>query len=107
LRSTRENEDPKLGKNIDKLTDQIEAEIAKGDQKDADLLKDLRAKRTMLSKMLRRRNVGVYGAVNLRTDGKEAVIAFRKEVQSDTNRWFYYELKRRPSGAFEVELGGH
>ena len=51
--------------------------------------------------------VGVYGAINLRTDGETAVLAFRKENSSPKSRWFYYELHRDASGAFFPELKGH
>ena len=107
LRSTREREDDKLGPKLDQLSNEIEAEVAKGDQGDEELLKTLRAERKKLRDDLLKRNVGVYGAINLRTDGKDAVIAFRKESASPTNRWFFYELKRDKKGVFLPVLKGH
>ncbi len=106
-RSTREREDDKLGPKLDKLTTEIENEVAKGDDANKDLLKRLRADRRKLREQLLKRNVGVYGAINLRTDGKDAVIAFRKESGSPKNRWFFYKLMRGPDGLFSPVLKGH
>jgi hypothetical protein len=36
----------------------------------------------------------VSRAINLRTDGKDAVIAYRKKSASPKNRWFFYKLTR-------------
>lgn len=107
LRSTREREDKKTGPRLKALSDAIEAEVAKGDAADSDKLKGLREQRRKLRQALLKRNVGVFGAVNLRTDGKNAVIAFRKESSSDTSRWFYYELQRDDDGSFSTKLKGH
>jgi beta-lactamase superfamily II metal-dependent hydrolase len=106
-RSTREREDEKLGPKLEKLSAGIEAEVAKGDDGDKDLLKTLRAERRKLREELLKRNVGVFGAINLRTDGKDAVVAFRKESASPSNRWFYYELTRDKKGVFSPVLKGH
>lgn len=106
-RSTREREDKTLGTKLKKLSTEIEAEVAKGGEGDKDLLKAKRAERDKLRKELLRRNVGVYGAINLRTDGKTAVIAFRKEAASPKNRWFFYELTRGSGGVFSSVLKGH
>ena len=106
-RGTREREDTKLGPRLEKLSKQIEDEAAKGAAADADKLKEWRTQRRKLRDDLLKRNVGVYGAINLRTDGKDAVIAFRKEVASPTNRWFYYELERDDDGGFTPILAGH
>jgi hypothetical protein len=40
--------------------------------------------------------------VNLRTDGRKAVIAFRKEKPRGVKRWFYYELEKNVDGVFQV-----
>ena len=106
-RSTREREDDKLGPKLEKLSAKIEAEVAKENGGDKDLLKTLRAERRKLRDDLLKRNVGVFGAINLRTDGKDAVIAFRKEAASPKNRWFYYELRRDKKGVFSPILKGH
>lgn len=107
LRSTRERESDDLRKKIDAVNIEIADENRKGDDADKDALKDLQRKRRSLLNDALRRNVGVYGAINLRTDGETAVLAFRKEKASAKNRWFYYELHRDPSGAFFPELKGH
>jgi beta-lactamase superfamily II metal-dependent hydrolase len=96
LRSTREREDPKLRTKLDKLSEEI------GTETDAARKKELRKERSDLLDEIFKRNVGVYGAINLRTDGNSAVIAFRKEEASATNRWFYYELEKDRDGVFQV-----
>ena len=107
LRSAREHEDQKLGPKLRKLDKAIETEILLGDQGDADQLKVLKSARADIRKTLMRRNIGVYGAVNLRTDGKNAVIGFRKESGSASSRWFYYELVSDSKGNFTTKLVGH
>ena len=107
LRSTRERENDKLGPNLEKVSIKIEKEVAKGENSNKDLLKTLRTERKKLRQDLLKRNVGVYGAINLRTDGKDAVIAFRKESASPKNRWFFYELKLDKKGVFSPLLKGH
>ena len=107
-RSTREREDQSLGRKLDRLDSQIESELLKRDKGDRDKLKKLRAERRDIRDDLLKRNVGVYGAINLRTDGKRAVIAFRKESGSPTSRWFYYELVKGDDGEFKPIPGaGH
>lgn len=96
LRSTRESEDPALRTRLDKLVEQID-EANSGAEKDK-----LRKERDDILDELFRRNVGVYGAVNLRTDGRKAVIAFRKEKPKGISRWFVYELKKNVDGVFQV-----
>lgn len=96
LRSTRESEDPALRSKLDKLVKKIdETEVAAEKQA-------LREERDEVLDELFRRNVGVYGAVNLRTDGHKAVIAFRKEKPKGVKRWFYYELEKNVDGVFQV-----
>jgi hypothetical protein len=52
--------------------------------------------------------VGVYGAINLRTDGRRAVVAFRSEKPKGIKRWFYYELEKDVNGVFQVQdADGH
>lgn len=96
LRSTREREDPKLRKDLAKLLARIAAES------DPTAKKKLEGEREELLDEVFKRNVGVYGAINLRTDGRRAVIAFRKEKAKGISRWFYYELERDPEGTFQV-----
>lgn len=97
LRSTREKEDQKLRTKIEKLTDKIDEE------NDPAIKKKLKKKQSALMDEAFKRNVGVYGAINLRTDGHRAVIAFRNEKPSPTKRWFYYELEKDMNGVFQVK----
>ncbi|MDH3263200.1 MAG: hypothetical protein OEM24_04310 [Paracoccaceae bacterium] len=108
LRSTRERDDPDLARKLETIGNRIEAEVVKGAGADADKLKAMRSEQKTLRKRVNYRNVGVYGAVNLRTDGENAVIAFRKESGPETTRWFYYELQRdAATGQFHTVLKGH
>ena len=96
LRSTREREDPDLRVRLDRLLARIDVEtdeVAKG---------RLREEREEVLDELFKRNVGVYGAINLRTDGHRAVIAFRSEKPRGIRRWFYYELEKDPDGIFQI-----
>ena len=47
---------------------------------------------------LAKTNVDVYGAIYLKTDGERLITAFKIEVQSDTDKWFYYEYAFTPGG---------
>ena len=97
LRSTREKEDPKLRIKLDKL--KVEIENAETAQEK----KELEKQRKDCLDQLFKRNVGVYGAINLRTDGHSAVIAFRKEKTKGVSRWFYYELEKDAQGVFQLK----
>ncbi|MEW8560558.1 MAG: hypothetical protein AB2541_00590 [Candidatus Thiodiazotropha sp.] len=97
LRSTREREDPKLRDKLDKLVTKINKET--NPQKKKAIEKD----RNKILDELFKRNVGVYGAINLRTDGRRAVIAFRSEKPKGIKRWFYYELAKDMDGVFQVQ----
>lgn len=96
LRSTREKEDPKLRGKLDKLVVKIDKET------DAEKKKELKKDRAKILDELFKRNVGVYGAVNLRTDGRSAVVAFRNEKPKGVKRWFFYELEKDVDGIFQV-----
>lgn len=101
LRSARESEDPSLRRKLDNLASKIENAPSAAERS------SLKEERKEVLDEIFKRNIGVYGAINLRTDGNKAVIAFRKEKQS-LKRWFYYELSPNPDGVFEVhETGGH
>ena len=53
-------------------------------------------------------NVGVYGAIKLRTDGRRAVVAFPREQSKGGKRWFTYELEKDANGIFQTEgVGRH
>jgi hypothetical protein len=102
LRSTREKEDPKLRGKLDKLVPKIAKET------DRERKKNLEKERAEILDELFKRNVGVYGSVNLRTDGRRAVVAFRREKSKGTKRWFYYELEKDSNGIFQVQgVKGH
>lgn len=102
LRSTREKEDPKLRGKLNKLVAKIDKET------DAEKKKELKKDRAKILDELFKRNVGVYGAVNLRTDGHSAVVAFRNEKPKGVKRWFFYELEKDVDGIFQVQdANGH
>lgn len=102
LRSTREREPAELRKKLDKLNRQIPATA------DPVLRQEKERQREELLDQLFKRNVGVYGAINLRTDGRRAVIAFRNEQPEAVARWFCYELKKDAEGRFQVVgMPGH
>lgn len=96
LRSTREREPAELRSRLDRLNEEIPGEPDP-------LLRAQKEKlREQLLDQLFKRNVGVYGAINLRTDGRRAVIAFRNEQPKGVARWFCYELERDAEGLFQV-----
>lgn len=102
LRSTREGEDQSLRGKLDRLVAKIDKED------DAEKKKELQGDRDEILNELFKRNVGVYGAINLRTDGRNGVIAFRNEKPKGVKRWFYYELAKDLDGEFQVqERNGH
>jgi beta-lactamase superfamily II metal-dependent hydrolase len=102
LRSTREKEDSTLRGKLDTLVEKISKET------DREKKKILEQARAEILDELFKRNVGVYGAINLRTDGRRAVVAFRREQSKGTNRWFAYELEKDSQGIFQVQdVSGH
>ena len=102
LRSTREKEDLTLRGKFAR----IERKLAK--ETDQTKKKDLLRERAEILDELFKRNVGVYGAINLRTDGRRAVVAFRRERSKGVKRWFSYELEKDSQGIFQVQnVGGH
>ena len=102
LRSTREKEDSSLRGKLDTLVEKISKET------DPAKKKILEHARSEILDELFKRNVGVYGAINLRTDGRRAVVAFRREQSQGTNRWFTYELEKDSQGIFQVQdVSGH
>lgn len=102
LRSTREREDQSLRGKLDRLVKKLTKET------NADKKKELENDRNEILDELFKRNVGSYGAINLRTDGHEAVVAFRNEKGSPHKRWFYYKLAKDQDGIFQVqEKDGH
>jgi beta-lactamase superfamily II metal-dependent hydrolase len=102
LRSTREKEDHTLRSKLDTLVEKITKETDKKKKKILD-----QARSEILDELFKR-NVGAYGAINLRTDGRRTVVAFRREQSKWTNRWFTYELEKDAQGIFQVQdVSGH
>lgn len=95
-RSTREREDEDLRRKLDRLKAERE------DTEDSARLAEIDEAREEILDEVFKRNVGVYGAINLRTDGRKAVIAFRKERTRGTSRWFAYELEKDAQGIFQL-----
>ncbi|MBV2124664.1 MAG: hypothetical protein KUF75_05910 [Candidatus Thiodiazotropha sp. (ex Ctena orbiculata)] len=51
----------------------------------------------------RKRNVTVYGAINIRSDGKKVVIAYMLEKPSSSRRWDVYTLESTSGGALQYK----
>lgn len=93
LRSTREqgrSEDFNRLKALDRLIDDPNTSAA--DREEA------RKERTELQDAIRRRNVGVYGAINLRTDGQHIEVTFLLEKPRGKQRWQKYSIARQANG---------
>ncbi len=97
LRSTREKESHTLKKDFYKIEKDIDKET------NMEIKKELEKKKAGILYKLFKRNVGVYGAINLRTDGRKAVVAFRNEKPKGIYRWFYYEFEKDTNGVFQVK----
>ena len=65
---------------------------------------ELNAKREKILDQIFKRNVGVYGAINVRTDGKNVVIVFRNERPKGINRWFCYQFAMDNDGVFNSRI---
>lgn len=87
LRSTREREAAGALEKLRRLDARIEDPATPLSDRDA-----ARKARAALQDELARRNVEVYGAITLRTDGDKAVIAFRHEDSATAPSWqtFWY-----------------
>lgn len=93
LRSTREqgrSEDFNRLKALDRMIDSP-------DTSDEDRRKAQQERRE-LQDAIRRRNVGVYGAINLRTDGQRIEVTFLLEKPRGKQRWQKYSIARQPNG---------
>lgn len=51
----------------------------------------------------RKRNVTVYGAINVRTDGTKVVLAYMLEKPSNSRRWDVYTLESTAGGALQYK----
>ncbi len=94
LRSTREREGKSLLKTINRQNALIEKPGTS-----AKALKEAKVKRAAALEELARRNVQVYGAINIRTDGKDLAIAFLKE-RAETDRWHIYWYRQDEQKGF-------
>ncbi len=102
LRSTREKEDLTLRGKLNTIVRKLNKETDQAKKK------GLQQERAEILDELFKRNVGVYGAINLRTDGRRAVVAFRREQSKGVKRWFSYELEKDSQGIFQVQnVGGY
>lgn len=98
LRSNRENDDGKLLRRIHQLDDLLDDPATPAAERDGH-----RTERTAAQRLLARRNVEVYGAITLRTDGRNLVIAFRLEKQRggvSPKRWQTYSFRHDPIQGF-------
>jgi len=55
------------------------------------------------SEIGRKRNVTVYGAINIRSDGEKVVIAYMLEKPSNSRRWDVYTLESTAGGALHYK----
>lgn len=98
LRSGREKEDAKVLRRIRQLDGLIEDPATPAAERE-----EHRAERADAQQVLARRNVEVYGAITLRTDGKDLVIAFRLErarAGASPKRWQTYTFRHHPVDGF-------
>ncbi len=102
-RSSREREDPQLMVQIRKLDAAIEAGVLKATAGAATEVAALRAQRAKLQDRLMRRNVEVYGAINLRTDGQRLVLAFMVEAPKPSSRWHTYWFDHSEQGGWVLQ----
>jgi len=74
------------------------------------LKKDLKFNRNgrrFLQAHIQRRNVGVYGAITVRTDGDHMEISFRLESKRGKQLWQSYILEHSASKGWHIVSGGH
>ena len=95
LRSTREREEEGQLARLRQLNDDIADPATKPED-----LPELVKKRDDIQQALARRNVEVYGAITLRTDGRHLVLAFRNEEDRTTDRWQTYWFRHEDGTGF-------
>lgn len=95
LRSTREKEDASVLRALRRLHKIIEKPETPEDRRE-----EARKKREELENMLARRNVDVYGAITLRTDGTHLALSFKLEKPSGRKLWLTYWYEERPGSGF-------
>lgn len=95
-RSTREQEDKRLSETVTR-----EARALAGLDGEQPGTPERRQKRLAAIQAavdtLARRNVEVYGAIHVKTDGQRLIVAFRNESKSQTKLWHYYEYRKGPN----------
>jgi beta-lactamase superfamily II metal-dependent hydrolase len=99
LRSTRERENVELLTTLRSLDARIEDPATPSDTRDG-----LRQERAALQQALVRRNVEVYGAITLRTDGSRLALSFRMEKPRSAGgpkRWQTYWFEHDPVAGFQ------
>jgi beta-lactamase superfamily II metal-dependent hydrolase len=104
-RSTREKESPKLQKELVKLQKDL---LKASTQVEKNSLKK---KLDAVTEEVLKRNVTVYGAINLRTDGHKIVMAQRLEQDRNTGsslqKWDTYKLEPDEEGKLRYRSGSH
>lgn len=95
-RSTREREDVKVGDSLKALIDKQAAAPTPARKDEIAALID----------GLARPNVEVDGAIYLKTDGTRLITAFRNEVNSDKEKWFYFRYTLENGMLVPRSIGG-
>jgi hypothetical protein len=98
LRSGREKEDEGILRRIRRLDELIEDPTTPPAERE-----DHRTERAAAQRSLAKRNVEVYGAITMRTDGRDLVIAFRLEATragASPKRWQTYTFRNDPVEGF-------
>lgn len=117
LRSTREtgvSEDFMRLRKIDKEINGLHVAIDELEDAGQDAtelrqaLKDKNKGRIAFQKSIQKRNVGVYGAITLRTDGHRMEISFMLEKPRGKQRWQSFRLEHDPQAEewYDVRGGG-
>lgn len=91
-RSTRDVEDQKLLRDLTRRV--LELRDAPTDKRRDRIIDDIWT--------LGRSNVTVYGAIYLKTDGRNLITAFRIETGSQTKKWFTFHYKRDDAGTLQL-----
>lgn len=95
-RSTREREDEKVARQLqDLVTRQSASPTEARSVRIADLIRELA-----------RTNVEVDGAIYLKTDGRNLITAFRNEVNSEKEKWFYFRYRLENGMLIPRSVGG-
>lgn len=96
-RSTRERENADLAL---KLTALVSAQV------DGPATPERAVRIADMIRELARTNVEVDGAIYLKTDGQRLITAFRNEVNSEKEKWFYFRYRLENEMLIPVSIGG-